>query len=219
MMTQDAIEDLLPVQCQVCREHIANVRMVRLPGGVLSFPDLKYPLTGAMFLSPDPGHGIIPPFHASHTWDMFHCPHGGHRPILTPTKIQTPVGALNVRPGKEPFLGGNMEESDRDLIMDRAIGAPAGLTDDEAAAEYRRREAMGRGPVVGEESTEAEAAGNEEDGEDGGPDGEREAGAGGEGEAAAGFVCDRCENVFRSRSGLMRHRKQVHGLRTAWGGR
>jgi hypothetical protein len=217
-MTQDAIEDLLPVQCQICREHIANVRMVRLPGGVLSFPDLKYPLTGAMFLSPDPGHGIIPPFHASHTWDMFHCPHGGHRPILTPTKIQTPVGALNVRPGGEPFLGGDMAESDRDLIMDRAIDAPVGLTEDEAAAEYRRRMVAEGGQVVGETDTEAEAAGNEEDGEDGGPDGEREAGATGSKEAAtSSLVCDRCQRSFKSRSGLMRHRKQVHGLRTAWG--
>lgn len=219
MMTQDAIEDLLPVQCQVCREHIANVRMVRLPGGVLSFPDLKYPMTGAMFLSPDPGHGIVPPFHASHTWDMFHCPHGGHRPILTPTKIQTPVGALNVQPGKEPFLGGNMEESDRDLIMDRAIGAPAGLTDDEAAAEYRRSMAAEGGQAVAETDTEAEASETEEGGEDGGLDGKREVGEVGEGEATGKFVCDRCKNVFRSRSGLMRHRKQVHGLRTAWGGR
>lgn len=217
-------EEAIPVQCQICREHIGNIRALRQQDGTLTFPDLRIPLVGAMFLSPDPGHGILPPFHETHTWDMFRCPHGGHRPIVTPNKILTGAGIVVVEPDKGAVLGAEMTESDRSWIMDRAVDEPRAVSDEEAAAEYRRREAMGRGPVVGEESTEAkDTAKNEDeeqsDGSNGGADGEREAGAGGEGEATGKFVCDRCKNVFRSRSGLMRHRKQVHGLRTAWGGR
>ena len=72
-------DDLLPVYCQICREHIAYVVL----------RDARFPLTGAMFLSPDPGHGILPPFHESHGWELFRCPHGGHRPLVAPDKIFT----------------------------------------------------------------------------------------------------------------------------------
>lgn len=187
-------DDLLPVYCQICREHIAYVVL----------RDVRFPLTGAMFLSPDPGHGILPPFHESHCWELFRCPHGGHRPLVAPDKILTAGGMLHVPPGQPPFWGPIMEESDRGWIMDRAIDVPSVMSDEEAAAQYRWKMAV-------ESITETEAEGIEVDeGCEAGATGSKEA-------ATSSLVCDRCQRSFKSRSGLMRHRRAVHDLRTAWG--
>ena len=70
---------LVPVQCPICQEHVANVRL----------NDLSLPLRGSMFLSPDPAHGFEPPFPPDVGWEFCLCPWGGysHRGVIDETTI------------------------------------------------------------------------------------------------------------------------------------
>jgi hypothetical protein len=72
------------VQCEICFEFIAQASQ--------SF--LSYPMTGAMFTSIDPFHGMPDPFPASLHWDDFRCPYGAHRPFTQDDMIMTDEGAI-----------------------------------------------------------------------------------------------------------------------------
>lgn len=75
-MTPDTIVD---VYCEICEERIAQVRV----------GDLKYPMTGAMFLSPDPLHGFPAPFDPATDWEWIRCPHCRFRPFLCEDRVNT----------------------------------------------------------------------------------------------------------------------------------
>ena len=75
-MAPDTIVD---VYCEICEERIAQVRV----------GDLKYPMTGAMFQSPDTHHGYPAPFEPSTDWEYLRCPHCHFRPFLCEDRIQT----------------------------------------------------------------------------------------------------------------------------------
>lgn len=70
---------VLEVQCEICFEHIATVAV----------RDLNYPLTGAMFGSPDKFHGIPVPFYPAFQWSELQCPHCNHRPFTYNNAIPT----------------------------------------------------------------------------------------------------------------------------------
>lgn len=60
------------VICQICGEVIALVNL----------SDIRFPIQGTMFGSPDPFHGFPPPFPPESNWDNMRCPYGNHRPFL-----------------------------------------------------------------------------------------------------------------------------------------
>jgi hypothetical protein len=74
----------MKVRCDICFETIAEVSR--------SF--LSFPMTGAMFKSPDPHHGFSDPFPTSAHWDDFRCPYGNHRPFINIDSIMTDEGVL-----------------------------------------------------------------------------------------------------------------------------
>jgi hypothetical protein len=69
---------ILKVVCEICGEVIAEVDT-----GFLSFP-----MTGAMFKSPDTHHQVPDPFDSRQTWEDFRCPFGrSHRPMIKPNAL------------------------------------------------------------------------------------------------------------------------------------
>ncbi len=60
------------VQCEICGETIAEIDRLTI----------HTPLRGHMFASPDPFHGVEPPFADDLDWEFMRCPHGPHRPFL-----------------------------------------------------------------------------------------------------------------------------------------
>jgi hypothetical protein len=81
----------MKVKCEICFEFIAEVSR--------SF--LSYPMTGAMFKSPDTHHGVEPPFLVQQTWEDFRCPYGNHRPFIKDDEIQTDEGLISVKIKRE----------------------------------------------------------------------------------------------------------------------
>jgi hypothetical protein len=88
-------------KCDICFEWIAEVSR--------SF--LSFPMTGAMFRSPDPHHGFPDPFPVSSHWDDMRCPYGNHRPFINPDSITTDEGVLilPVDGSRSMFLGESKE--------------------------------------------------------------------------------------------------------------
>jgi len=70
-------ETIIDVYCEICEERIATVRL----------GDLKYPMAGEMFLSPDAHHGYPAPFEPGTEWEFMRCPHCRYRPFLMDDRI------------------------------------------------------------------------------------------------------------------------------------
>ncbi|MDD4456317.1 MAG: hypothetical protein PHC98_01890 [Syntrophotalea acetylenica] len=118
----------VPVICQVCGERIATVDPEKV----------SYPMSGAMFGSPDRIHGVPAPFDPSLDWEAIRCPYGRiHRPFFVDNEILTSAGVI-VLPtdGAKPFLQDVPVEFGRESICDRALQQ----SDDEA--ERKAREAI-----------------------------------------------------------------------------
>jgi hypothetical protein len=93
--------------CQLCDYEYAEVAL----------DALRYPMTGAMFKSPDEFHGIEAPFDASIGWELFRCPMGrAHRPMVQDDLIRTDQGMVSIpRDG-----GGAFIDDDAPKGVDRA---------------------------------------------------------------------------------------------------
>ena len=109
---------VLRVMCCLCDEAIAAVRL----------EDLRYPITGGMFGSPDTDHGYPAPFDASLTWEHMMCPHGRiHRPFVKNSigvVIRTNAGRVMVpMVGKAYICDINQDhrDFDRSGIIDRTV--------------------------------------------------------------------------------------------------
>lgn len=199
----------MKVICQICKEIIAEIKDVN---------QIKQPLVGSMFASPDEAHGIAPPFFPSFQWEDFRCPHGGHRPLIWPDKILTSEGILNVpKNGEKAFLTQNMGEVERSGVFDRQIDLPPAVSDEQAVAIVRgRMEQETTKPEVEENGEATIREGQPEDSkpieskEEKETDTERPAGD-------AGIKCNICEAPFRNRSGLINHRRMVHGIKSREG--
>lgn len=134
------------VICQICTAQIAKLPFILSSDGKthkLKAIGVSYPLTGKMFLSPDPFHEIPPPFLPELDWDNFHCPFGGHRPMTHRDKILTSEGVLNVpMDGSEPYFTPNTGELGREAIYDRDQEPPPAMSEAEAEAFVRRNMAL-----------------------------------------------------------------------------
>ena len=119
------------VICQCCGERI----------GTVDTEKVAYPLTGAMFSSPDPIHGIPDPFDASLDWEALRCPYGRiHRPFFVDNEILTSAGVIVLpKDGGQPFLIEAAAEVDRSAICDRSFGIS-----EEEAARISREEISGK---------------------------------------------------------------------------
>jgi hypothetical protein len=100
--------------CQICGEAYAN----------LDLSTLRYPLTGAMFLSPDTKHGVPAPFDPSLDWEFMRCPFGRiHRPIIEPDAVLTNKGLFRLpEDGGPAFLDPTApQEIDRSGVGDQVL--------------------------------------------------------------------------------------------------
>jgi hypothetical protein len=76
---------VVKIKCEICQEII----------GTADLDTLRRPMTGAMFGTHDPWHGVPPPFDPSLSWEDLRCPQGGqHRPFLTQDHVLTADGQL-----------------------------------------------------------------------------------------------------------------------------
>lgn len=128
------------VFCQLCGHEYAEVSLEGRPadGVVRAIAPLRYPLSGAMFGSPDPFHGIEPPFDPSLDWETFRCPMGRiHRPMATPDLVLTHKGMVRLpKDGGPAFLDPTARaEVDRESIGDRTIM----VSDEEAERQARAK--------------------------------------------------------------------------------
>ena len=101
--TPNDYNGLVPVQCPICQEHVANVRL----------NDVFLPLKGSMFLSPDPAHGFEPPFPPDVGWEFCLCPWGGysHRGVIDEkTILLQGYGPYEVKPKPEEVIENGTEE-------------------------------------------------------------------------------------------------------------
>lgn len=100
--------------CQICGEVYA----------IVNIDTLRYPLTGAMFGSPDPFHGAPAPFAASLDWTFMRCPYGRiHRPMVQDDIVITDQGVVRLpKDGGAAFIDPTTTaEVDRHSIGDRVI--------------------------------------------------------------------------------------------------
>jgi len=75
------------VQCEICFETIAACEL----------EELKVPMLGAMFTSPDLRHGIPQPFPSDACWEDMRCPHCLHRPFIAANHIMVVTGTERAR--------------------------------------------------------------------------------------------------------------------------
>ena len=115
--------------CQICNEHYADIDP----------QELRYPLTGAMFHSPDPAHGYPAPFEASIVWDgkemtpAHCCPYGRiHRAFVKDDEVLTEFGIVKVTPVGAILRAGDQDEPPADII-DQTIE----ISDEEAERQAR----------------------------------------------------------------------------------
>jgi hypothetical protein len=129
--------------CQICGELFAEVSIEGSKAGN-AIPSLRYPLTGAMFGSPDPYHGVPAPFDPSAEWQFMMCPYGRiHRPMVQDDLVRTEQGMVRLpKDGSPAFIdpaaGG---EVDRSCLDDATV-----LISDEEAERRVREEIKKSGP-------------------------------------------------------------------------
>jgi hypothetical protein len=118
------------VICQICGEFIAEcsiegVSMTVEGGPVLvkhTIAPLRYPLSGAMFGSPDPTHAVPAPFDSSLDWEYMRCPYGRiHRPMVKDYLVKTHKGMVRLpKDGSPAFLDPTETgDVDRESVGDR----------------------------------------------------------------------------------------------------
>jgi hypothetical protein len=137
----------LDVICEVCSEKVAKINPF----------SLSLPLKGGMFQSPDPTHGLPPPFFGDNGVDFetMSCPHGrNHRPFSSENRILTTAGVLVIVEGTagvyfllEPYPG-----------ADRGVAKPPHEVSDEDAERIARR-AIAEGKPVEAVMKEVEETG------------------------------------------------------------
>lgn len=115
----------LTVKCDLCGEVIAKT----------TEEAVSFPMTGAMFGSPDINHGIPDPFDKSLSWEEFRCPYGKtHRPFISQEALTTTTGQYRVaKDGINGEFVDNRMEIGRESVIDR----PFAPTDEQAAAIVR----------------------------------------------------------------------------------
>ena len=127
--------------CQTCGEHIGNFDPF----------SLRLPLTGGAFVSPDPLHGVPPPFFEGEDYEHMTCPYGkNHKPFAESDKVLSEVGIVWVRGNEIVLLPSG--ESDRNTIGAQS----ASISEEDAERITRERLGTPRGapPVVREAEAE-----------------------------------------------------------------
>ena len=125
--------------CEICNETIAGFFEM----------DIKYPLTGAMFHSPDPNGEVPAPFHESLAWQYFRCPWCQHLPFIVdfdtyeeatdlnfPKRLRTPDGYFEIEQGM--VIGGEPSPVENDGEDRKEVPIPAvdETPKDETAEKY-----------------------------------------------------------------------------------
>lgn len=90
------------VICEICQEKIAEAKA----------DDIRLPLKGSQFLSPDSRHGFPPPFDPEAEWEDMRCPYCRRRPFLRRDSILTSDGVLWIRTEAEPQAVEKMQQSE-----------------------------------------------------------------------------------------------------------
>lgn len=124
--------------CAICGEFIAIVEPV----------ELRYPVTAAMFHSPDSVHEYPDPFTPGQEWESMRCPYGRtHRAMVEDNVVLTHKGVLILpKDGSTPQLfTEGYEEVGRNSLGDRILQIP----DD--VAERQAREDLGKRPLLADE--------------------------------------------------------------------
>jgi len=193
--------------CQICGELFAEVSIERSKGGDV-IPSLRYPLTGAMFGSPDPYHGVPAPFEPSAEWQFMMCPYGRiHRPMVQDDLVRTEQGMVRLpKDGSPAFIdpaaGG---EVDRSCLDDATVQ----VSDEEA--ERRVREGMGNAMEAGAAAVAGAAREGLEAGQPAAAP-ESEGRKDPAGCPAPGFTCKTCGRSFKSAAALKGHGKAHSGM-------
>jgi len=119
----------LKLICQLCQEVIAK----------FDIEEVKFPIDGSMFKSPDKAHGIPDPFYPGADFEFMRCPYGGHRPMILPDKILTDKGLLNLSPDGNHYFTEYTTDSERSFILDREqLDRPIPMMSDEEAERRAR---------------------------------------------------------------------------------
>jgi len=115
--------------CQLCNEVVA----------LFSVEDIKLPITGSMFHSPDERHGIPDPFYPGAEFEFMRCPYGGHRPMILPDQLLTDEGMLNIPAEGKPYFTPAIPNNERSFILDRGDNIlPVPMMSDEEAGRRAR---------------------------------------------------------------------------------
>jgi len=168
------------VICQICAEEIGDTHL----------RDLRYPMSGAMFTTLDPVHGMPPPFDASLDWENFRCPYGRmHRPMVADNQVLTDEGIVVLpRDGGQAYIDPRANtEVGRDSIADRMI-----QVSDEDAERIARE-------TIKQESGNGKAEEEQREPEDDQP-----------GEGKAETPCPECGKGFENELNMKRHQKMAH---------
>jgi len=168
----------LIVKCDLCGEVIAKT----------TEEALSFPMTGAMFKSPDQDHGIPDPFDVSLSWEELRCPYGRtHRPFISQDAISTTTGRYRVaKNGDKGSFVENMPEIGRESVID----SPRVPTDEQAEAITRAE--IGDEPIENKEKAAPEIVSHETN----------------------KVTCDVCGREIGKR-GYIAHRKSHKGIENA----
>lgn len=108
----------LRVRCQICGMTIA----------IVDPSALHLPIRGGMFLSPDPAHGIPPPFHPEQI-EHFFCPYGKHLFQWNPDEIMTNEGIFSLREKMILARGPEASARESEEAIGRRVRIDMGLLD------------------------------------------------------------------------------------------
>jgi hypothetical protein len=162
------------VRCQICFEWISEASR--------SF--LSYPMTGAMFKSPDTHHGVEPPFLVQQTWEDFRCPYGNHRPFIKDDEIQTDEGLITLPRDGSSLVYKKPEIKREDISTERTVKKRELIKEDAEDVHVRGvrqgiQDSKGKGRVPGKGKAEV-------------------------------FTCETCEKEFDKEINLNRHKRMAH---------
>jgi hypothetical protein len=178
------------VRCQICFEWIAEVSR--------SF--LSYPMTGAMFKSPDTHHGVEPPFPVSATWEHMRCPYGAHRPFIKDDEIQTDEGMITL-----PKDGSRLVYKVEREILTATAPPPLKMTKALNRKDFSTERTVKKRELIKEDAEDVHVRGVRQ----GIQDSKGKGRVPGKGKAEV-FTCETCEKEFDKEINLNRHKRMAH---------
>jgi hypothetical protein len=184
-------QTIFKCKCQICDEIYA----------VIDLEDIKYPLNGSMFKSPDPAHGVPDPFYPGAEFEYMHCPFGQHRPMIMPNTILCDNGKiLNVPDRAVPFFTPLGEE--RQYTLDRDQVLPVPMMSEEVAGRIARGLPAEEIKTDGETEIQQGQQTDQEPVEE-----KKEANS----EPAANY-CVACKREFNNKAGFRNHMRIKHKI-------